>query len=258
MRLHLFEFEDLPWFPYAIREGGTDFLRYLLLASKMYQPVAPVIAKALEQTGNDKIIDLCSGGGGTMELVQKDLQRLGKTPAITLTDKFPNAEAFSYMKNKTGGKIDFIATPVDAMNVPADAKGLRTMFSAIHHFKPDAVKLILKNAVDNKVPIAIFDGVDKNPFTVLGMLTHFISFAIFTPFFKPFRWSRLFFTYIIPLIPLYTVWDGMVSVLRFYKPGELRQLALEVNNTDYTWEAGTLRNRYGIGVGYLLGYPKKQ
>ena len=32
-----------------------------------------------------------------------------------------------------------------------------------------------------------------------------------TPFVRPFRWSRLLFTYVIPLIPLLVLFDGTVS-----------------------------------------------
>ncbi|MGV9012732.1 MAG: hypothetical protein ACOH13_09080 [Flavobacteriales bacterium] len=43
MRLHMLEFEDLPWFPNAIREGGTDYLRYFLSAVDPYGPIIPLL-----------------------------------------------------------------------------------------------------------------------------------------------------------------------------------------------------------------------
>ena len=63
MRLHLFEFEDQPWFPDVIRVGGTDYLRYLLIATKVYQPCIQLLNDVLSQTGVNKLVDLCSGGG---------------------------------------------------------------------------------------------------------------------------------------------------------------------------------------------------
>jgi len=63
-RLHLFEFEDLSWFPDIIRRGGTDYLRYFLIRSHLYRPAAGLILKTLKKTGHDRIIDLCSGGVG--------------------------------------------------------------------------------------------------------------------------------------------------------------------------------------------------
>ena len=216
MRIHLFEFEDLPWFPNIIRVGGTDFLRYLLIATDVYKPLIPLISESLSKTNETTIIDLCSGGGGYIEQLFKRLsENTDSKISIILTDKFPNFEAYNVIKEKTMGQIDFANYPVDAANVPKDLKGFRVMFSAIHHFKPAQVKNILQDAIDNNAPIGIFDGYEKNILAILFVIVfNPIAFLLFTPFFKPFSLSRLFFTYIIPLIPIYTVWDGCVSILR--------------------------------------------
>jgi len=80
---------------------------------------------------------------------------------------------------------------------------------------------------------------------------------VFTPFFKPFGFSRLFFTYIFPLIPLYTAWDGCVSILRMYKSQELLEIAENTNSKNYFWKAGKVKNKLGIHSTYLIGYPIK-
>ena len=48
---------------------------------------------------------------------------------------------------------------------------------------------------------------------------------IATPFIRPFRWRRLFWTYVVPLVPLTCWWDGLVSQFRAYTPSELEDLA---------------------------------
>jgi len=114
----------------------------------------------------------------------------------------------------------------------------------------------LKDAVDAKCGIGIFDGGNKNIFAVLCILIfHPILFFLFTPFFKPFRFSRLLFTYIFPIIPFCTVWDGIVSIIRLYKPNELLIIAHEVDKENYFWEAGKKRSNFGLKVTYLIGYP---
>ena len=148
---------------------------------------------------------------------------------------------------------------IDAADVPKDLKGFRTMFSAVHHFQPEQIKSVLKNAVENKAAIGFFDGGEKSILAILGLIIiHPIAFLICTPFFKPFKVSRLFFTYIIPLIPIYTVWDGVVSILRMYQPAELLQLAKDVEADNYVWKSGKTKNRFGIRAAYLIGYPKNQ
>ena len=256
MRLHLFEFEDQSWFPDVIRAGGTDYLRYLLIATKVYQPCIQLLNELLIRTAETHVVDLCSGGGGYMEQVYHELKKISTRDAsFTLTDKFPNTAAYQLLQNKTNGNICFDARSIDAANVPPDLKGVRTMFSAIHHFRPAKVRSILQNAVDNNAPIAIFDGGDKSIFGIIGVLIiHPVGFLLFTPFFKPFKFSRLFLTYVLPLIPLYTIWDGCVSILRLYKPKELLKIAKSIS-PGYEWKAGKTKSKFGLHASYLIGMP---
>lgn len=258
MRVQLFEFEDLYWFPDIIRTGGTDFLRYFLITSELYKPTIPLINQILNDMNENKIIDLCSGGGGYIEQVYDEINKIsGRKISVTLTDKFPNTKAYDFLKQKTNGGISYIPVSTDAANVAKDLKGFRTMFSAVHHFQPEQIKCILKNAVENRAAIGFFDGGEKSIFAILGLIIiHPIAFLLFTPFFKPFKLSRLFFTYILPIIPIYTIWDGVVSILRMYKPEELLQIAESLNAENYVWTSGKTKNRFGILATYLIGYPK--
>lgn len=257
MKRILFEFEDLSWFPAVIRDGGTDYLRYLLTAGNIYKPVTAFIIEGLEKTKAEQLIDLCSGGGGAIAQVQQNIkEQNGQDVRIILTDKFPNKNTFEFLRQRSHGKINYTGDNIDATNVPLSLKGFRTIFSGIHHFDKHTVKLVIKDAVDAKEGIGIFDGGDKNILVIIGIiLLHPVAMLLFTPFFKPFRWSRLLFTYIIPLIPLYTIWDGVVSIIRLYRPAELLQLAKEVDDSNYIWKAGKVKNKLGINVAYLVGYP---
>ena len=60
-RIHLFEFEDLKWFPTFLRNYITDFLQFLSNKTKMYKPIIPIIKKGLKKSGTYQIIDLGSG-----------------------------------------------------------------------------------------------------------------------------------------------------------------------------------------------------
>jgi len=259
MRLHLMEFEDQHWFPDALRRGMTDYLRVLFNAIDLYQPVAEVIRDGMQQTGDEVVVDICSGGGGNIEKVHARLQVITqKNVRVVLTDKYPNREAFDLLHRKTGGRIDHAKEPVDASDVPSHLGGFRVMFSAMHHFRPQQVKAILRNAADANAGIAVFDGGDKHLLTVIGiLLLHPIGFLLLTPFFRPFRLSRLLFTYVLPLTPLFTIFDGVVSIIRLYTPAGLLRIAQETV-PDYEWRAGKLRNKLGLRVTYLTGYPAKK
>jgi hypothetical protein len=89
------------------------------------------------------------------------------------------------------------------------------------------------------------------------MLSTPLMLFFLTLFIKPFRLSRLFFTYIIPLIPIFALWDGIVSMLRIYSPDELLQMTSELGKENYVWKAGLLTNKIGTKITYLIGYPIK-
>ena len=63
-RLHLFEFEDQPWFPRVIRDGMTDYLKFVANRCDFYKSVIPILAKGLHKSGSNTIVDLASGAGG--------------------------------------------------------------------------------------------------------------------------------------------------------------------------------------------------
>ncbi len=87
-----------------------------------------------------------------------------------------------------------------------------------------------------------------NPFFVL----------LVTPFIRPFRLSRLFWTYLIPIVPLYVLWDGAVSWLRTYSPQELQELVDGLDFNDYVWEIGREAAFPRPSITYLIGYPRSK
>ncbi|QNP50811.1 hypothetical protein H9L05_11505 [Hymenobacter qilianensis] len=133
-------------------------------------------------------------------------------------------------QGKLWGQIDYEITPVDATAVPAHLTGFRTIFSAFHHFTPAAAEAILADAVRQGAGIGVFEGAGKHWHEILLAWTILpIMQVMATPFMPPFRLSRLFFTFIIPLIPFCTIWDGTVSILRMYPTDRLLALACKAD-----------------------------
>ncbi len=256
-RIHLFEFEDQPWFPIFLRNYGTDFLQFLSNKTKMYKPIIPIIEKGVQESGTNQIIDLGSGGGGGLLWLNEELKKNNLNLKVLLTDYFPNLSAFEYTKNQSDN-FDYVKTPVDARDVPKDLKGLRTQFLSLHHFKPVDAKKIVQNAVDAKSPIAIFEAQERSFPSLLAMFFSPLSVILTTPFIRPFKWGRLIFTYLIPIVPLFVWWDGIVSSLRTYSVKEMNTLVQSLENTeDFNWEIGRIKSGPGV-VLYLLGTKKNE
>ncbi len=254
-RIHLFEFEDQKWFPAFLRNYGTDFLQFLSNKTKLYKPIVPIIKKGLKQSNTNQIIDLGSGGGGGLIWLNSELKKDILDLRITLTDFYPNIPAFEFTK-KQADNFEFIKESIDARDVPTELNGLRTQFLSLHHFKPTDAKQILQNAVNSGSSIAVFEAQERSIPSIVAMLFSPLSVLFTTPFIRPFKLGRIIFTYLIPIVPLFVLWDGVVSSFRTYSVKEMNELVKSLNKTEaYNWEIDKVKSGPGV-VLYLLGTRK--
>src|SRR5262245_31432856 len=256
-RLHLFELEDQPWFPKTVRDLATDYLHFMETTFALHRPVVALLADALRSTQTDHVVDLCSGGAGPVPALQKALAAEGLSVRFTLTDRFPNVPAFERAAAAVPGAVEFVADPVDARAVPATLAGFRTLFNSFHHFRPADAVDVLRDAAQARQPIGVFEIPDRR---LPAMLPFFfltpIVVGLATPFIRPFRWRRLLWTYLVPLVPLTCWWDGAVSALRAYTATELMHLADQVQVAGFEWRAGQVPVGSTPGrLTYLIGCP---
>jgi hypothetical protein len=257
-RIHLFELEDQPWFPAVIRDLGTDYLHFMETKMGMHRPMVPVLADALRSSGAKTVIDLCAGGGGPVVAIREELAKAGQPFRVILTDKYPNYDAFRTIAAKHPG-IEGHNAPVDATAVPTQLTGFRTVFNAFHHFKPNDARAVLQSAVSARQPIGIFELPERTlPIIIATALFVPILVLATAPFIKPFRWDRILFTYLPPLVPLLCWWDGTVSQLRAYSAAEMESLAASLGDVGYEWKAGRVRNGPGPHLTYLIGIPRRE
>jgi hypothetical protein len=256
-RIHLFEFEDQEWMPSFLRNYMTDFLSHLSNQLDVFKAVVPIIGKALDAATEKKIVDLGSGSGGGWVKLHAHLQKDYPGTQILLSDYFPNCAAMTRIA-QGASHVNFIERSIDAKRVPKEIKGVRTLFLAFHHFKPNDAAAILQNAVNDNQPICVFEGQERSFPSVLGMVFSPITLLLVTPFIRPFELKRLLFTYAFPMLPAFVLWDGVVSCLRTYSMPELNGLVQRLEgNERFNWEINAVRSGPGR-VLYLVGIPKEK
>ena len=254
-RLHALEIEDQDWCPQAVRDGVTDYLQFALVTAKPYAVAVPQLAEALKRTGTKRVVDLCSGAAGPWRWLLPALAEQGLDLSVCLTDRYPNLRSLPNTP-KGNPKIHYHPQPVEATQVPPELGGFRTVFTAFHHFRPEQARAILVDAVNSRQGIAVLEASQRRLLALLLLLPLPLAIWLLTPFIQPFRWSRLFWTYVIPLVPLVTLFDGLVSCLRTYNVEELRELIRSVPAENYHWDVGTLRGKGNpIEITYLIGVP---
>jgi hypothetical protein len=255
-RLHLIEFEDLPWFPAPWRDLITDVLAFFDSTFHPFRPIIPRMKMVLEKLNCNDIVDLCSGGSGPILGVIKQLEKGERYPVrVVLTDKYPNLPAFRDAKAKSAGQVVYEENSVDALDVPVHLKGFRTLFASFHHFRPGDARKILQDAVAKGVGIGVFEYTELNLIWFLAILFIPLALWLYAPFLRPFRWSRLVWVYLFPLPAWFAVWDGFVSLFRSYSPQALEDLTRSLGEGKYVWDIGRVRSFGACYVTYLIGYP---
>lgn len=254
-RFHLAEVAELAWCPRAIRDGLTDYLRWAVHAGDVYAAVAPRLADMLRASESREIVDVGAGGGGPWERLLPRLGEAGVNVRVRLTDRSPNLRAFAQLELSSRGRVRGDQRSIDVRAIPIDLTGARVMFSVFHHCTPDEARAVLGDAARRGIPIALFEATRRDvralAFTLLVPLVVWIA----TPTIRPFRWSRLLLTYLIPVIPLVACWDGLVSCLRTYTVDELREMVHGLSTPpNWCWQIEELATRGGIPVTMMAGF----
>ena len=259
-RIHLFEFTDLPWYPQEFRDIQTDYLQFASSMGSGHNNLIPLFQKALGHAKTSRIVDLCSGGIGPWKNLQKQLYDNGLSVKITLTDKFPNVKSIIKLANNSIPGIEYYPKSIDARDVPEKMDGMRTMFEGFHHFRPEEAREILFDAQSKGRAIGVFEASLIPPFgiilLILSPIITLLTYLFITPFIRPFRPSRILWTYLLPIVPLATCWDGVISLLRVYSEKELNDLVDLIRTKNYVWETGKASTGTPIfNFTYIIGYP---
>ncbi len=217
----------------------------------MYKPVVHELQKLIKKNSSTAIVDLCSGSGGPVISIQNDfLKYYNKHIPIILTDKFIPEEIIKHLPKG----ITYHKDSVDAKSVPKGLKGLRTMFSSLHHFTTEEIKLIISNSCQSGESFAFFDSGNKNLIMILSIIVfHPILMFLFTPFIKPFRLGRVLFTYLIPLVMFFTIWDGIISILNLHSKKNLKNLITQLEESGISCRLVVLKNKYGMKIIGITG-----
>lgn len=252
-RLHLFEIEDQTWCPQALRDGLTDYLAFVgNLSARPYEEFAEDLAQVMKAQNEDTLINLGAGAGGPMPTLLDALAAKDRPCRGVLTDLHPNRARFEWLAAKDP-RITFDTDAIDATKVPSELHGVRIMLNTFHHLTPTDARAVLKNAVESRETIAVFEAVERSVPAIVSMFFLPLVMWIVTPFIRPLSLTRLLLTYTL-ILPLCGMFDGIVSCLRIYDPKELRALT-EGLSEDYEWKIE--RRRAGPGrVTYLIGSPR--
>ena len=233
-----FEFEDQHWFPSDWRRWQMDYIRFCV---RILNPYKDLKGASFESSKQDWL-DLASGTGGPARMLKKTWEENSSIElTLTFSDRYPS---------------DKTILDIDVLSDELPSSDGYTMFNAFHHFNTqEQEQILLKMSKGNWALVA--EPLTPSLFTFIGIffLTGPLHFLL-APFVSPFSWARLFWTYLLPVIPIVTCWDGLISVLRAPSPSYLCQLAEKASDSSFNWSVEMVPFSFGR-VSALVGSKKK-
>ena len=256
--MRLLEIHDRPWFPEFLRREVVDGLQVVLEATGAYLPVAPRLREALDRAARIECWILFPAPEGLGRRSSAFSRKRGRRlPEVYLTDKYPDT-AKCATAEPPADQIHFVSEPVDATQIPEGVPGFRTIFSSFHHFNSGEARRFLQDSAGKLRGVGIFEVASGQAITLISILFMPIVVWLFAPLRQPFRWSRLLWTYMIPIVPFVLLFDGLRSCLRTYSLADLRNLTDGLTTEDYKWEIGEENGGWlPVRITYLIGCPKK-
>ncbi len=243
-RRHLFEFNDSPWAPVALRETIVEALSRTLAWGRILQGLVEPFTDFVRRTGVTEVLDIGSGAGGPASILAAELTRAGvRPPRFLLTDLQPHPEAWGRVRDAHPGVIDFVPEPVDATRIPPElGRGrARVIINVLHHFPPAPAADIVRGACDGAPGVFIAEGFERSPLRFAPFAAAGLPALYLNPVLSPrHRVQKALLTWLTPAAVLASCWDGLVSTMRVYTEDELRAMVAPLGDA-FTWRYGTYR-----------------
>lgn len=223
-RKQIAQIMNLSWFPKPIKKLVSEFLDWFVVRVNATKPFIPLIEAVLEKTQTKKIINIEFNIGAGIETVKPFLKE----------------------------DITVASIPISKFNT--NEKGLYLFVNSFHQLNSAEARRILQRIADSGNPVVVVEGNNDSLWQIVGMTIFVPLTVLLTAFFiKPFRFSRIILTYIIPILPVIIVIDGCIALLKLYNPSDLLALTSSLNAEHYEWKAGKSDNGRGGKIIYLTG-----
>ena len=176
---------------------------------------------------------------------------------FVLTDIAPHPRAWAAAAKKSA-HIHYVDRPVDAANAPVDlldqstlsgpgkARPVFRLFNlAFHHFEDAAARRLLANTLTTASGFAIFELQGRSLAQLVTMFLASPVLVLATPFAFYADWTHLFWTFVLPVVPLVVLFDGLVSCLRTRTGPEVRAMVESVREEIGTEKTGEWVIKWG-------------
>jgi hypothetical protein len=241
-RRQLVECGDQAWLSGTLRKVYTDVLAAVLRQGEYYTKAYVHFSIWAKKCEAQEVLEIASGSGGPAgELIAGASKRSEKLPKIVLSDLFPLVETYQELQQRLGSeRLGYLEQPLDSRDLaklssrddvlPRDC----LLCSAFHHFPPEDASRLIQGVLSRGGGLFILEPLSRSYFDLLTTFLFAIPAAMFASLSSDVRSFKSFlFCWVIPIVPCMLWFDGLVSVLRAYRPEEIRAMIPENTLVDF-------------------------
>ena len=142
---------------------------------------------------------------------------------LVACDLVPNEAAYRQLAARYPDRVFPIYTPVDiTLPQPALQRAVLVLAGVMHHIPFELRPSVIDSLSRTQSKIAVFEPLRRTWLSVfLAALSFFPAVLLpLTFFLRPGKLRRIFWCWIVPIVPFMFAWDGVASCLRQWKAEE--------------------------------------
>lgn len=231
--MHLFEFNDLPWIPESIRATIRDVCEVCNSGFRSFNhTVAHQALQRARECGADTIVELGAGTAPITRILAADPASQGLV--LVPCDLLPDPEAYGRLAMQYPGKVRLLLESIDYTHPGDWGRGaLAVLVGTFHHIHPRDRSRTLEALSTSADHVMVFEPLRNTPLSMALTLTAIVP-ALLLPLaylHRPGRARRMLWCWLIPVVPLIFMWDGLVSCIRQWSPKRWRRELAAVTAT---------------------------
>ena len=259
-KIRSFEFNDWPQCPTFIRESILEVLGKSIRDAGVYDALAPHFIQLYQDADVKNVLEFGAGSGESTAIFMDAVLQAGQAPPrIYISDLYPMTTVMAQTCDRYPELLHPVKESVDVCHPPeTPPHDMRMVLSAFHHFDRATARRFLLDAQQKGLTIFIAEPFTENLQAFLPLFLHgFISLARNGVLSPKSRFLKFVFTFLIPIIPLCLLWDGLISMMRMYTKEDFMDITESFPPTApaYIWKHIQVPIPLGGTGSLLIGQP---
>lgn len=256
-----YEFNDSPQCPTFIRESILEVLGKSIRDAKVYEALAPRFIQFCQDAKVQTVLEFGAGSGESTAIFLDAVLGTGETPPrIYISDLFPMATVMAKTCATHPDTLIPLQGSVDLRNPPeSPGHDMRMVLSAFHHCDAEMARQFLKKGQEQGVAVFIAEPFTKSLQAFFPLFLHgFTSLARNGVLSSRMRLAKFICTFLLPLIPLCLLWDGLISMVRMYSKDDFAEMVGSLPDVDlpYDWQYEEVQVPLGGTASLFTGRPR--